>query len=354
MTILTEAARICAASLEVPYCKVCRYRPAENDLLIVAGCGWNLGVIGRVISQADDSSPQGRTFMTRQPVIIRNLHESNNLTLPPFYAEHGIVSTVDVIIKGIDEAPYGVLEIDSPVQHTYNDYDINFLTGFANVLAEAVATQTRMEELNASILEKNLLAQELQHRVRNNLQLIQGMLDLYAGTLNDGQPKHDIETIARRVMTLAQVYDHLLGTGMSREIDFGAYVRTLCTRLPDLGIARNRSVNLTCTADRMMLDLSMVSTLGMVVTELVTNSYGHAFPDEREGEIVVSLVYQSGTAVLTVSDNGIGFEDNASDRHGLKLARRLVEQVNGSLHLSFNAGTQWRLTFGRNVVSRAA
>jgi hypothetical protein len=53
LTILTEAARICAASLDVPFCKVCRYRAAENDLLIEAGCGWDLGVIGRVVSRVD-------------------------------------------------------------------------------------------------------------------------------------------------------------------------------------------------------------------------------------------------------------------------------------------------------------
>ena len=66
--ILSEAARICAASLEVPFCKVCRYRPKENDLLIEAGCGWDAGVVGRVISQADETSPQGRAYVTRQPV----------------------------------------------------------------------------------------------------------------------------------------------------------------------------------------------------------------------------------------------------------------------------------------------
>src|ERR1700749_4658337 len=71
--ILNEAARICADSLGVHHCKVCRYRPTENDLLIVAGFGWQAGVIGKVISQANESSPQGRAFVTREPVVVRNL-----------------------------------------------------------------------------------------------------------------------------------------------------------------------------------------------------------------------------------------------------------------------------------------
>ena len=114
LAILTEAAKICAESLEVPYCKVCRYRVKENDLLIVAGCGWHSGVIGRVVSQADETSPQGRAYSTGEPVIIRNLQEQNNLNLPDFYAQHGIVSTADVVIKGYEDTPYGVLETTAP------------------------------------------------------------------------------------------------------------------------------------------------------------------------------------------------------------------------------------------------
>jgi putative methionine-R-sulfoxide reductase with GAF domain len=193
--ILTEAARICAASLEVPFCKVCRYRAAEDDLLIETGCGWHLGVVGRVVSQANESSPQGRAYVTGEPVIIRNLHEANNLDVPAFYAEHGIISTVDVVIPAIDGSPYGVLEVDSPYQHQYDVHDINFLTGFANVLAEAVATTKRNKEIRDLLAAKSLLAEELQHRVRNNLHMVTGMLDSYARTAAAGPAREGINLI---------------------------------------------------------------------------------------------------------------------------------------------------------------
>ena len=78
-------------------------------------------------------------------------------------------------------------------------------------------------------------------------------------------------------MTLAQVYDHLLGIGLSRTIDLGTYVKTLCSILPDIQITRNLNVKLTCEVESVTLDLDKVTSLGMVVAELVTNSYGHAF-----------------------------------------------------------------------------
>jgi hypothetical protein len=73
--MLTEAARVCAEGLDAPFSKVCRYREAENDLLIQAGHGWKAGVVGHVVSRADKSSPQGRAFTTGLPSIIDDTAE---------------------------------------------------------------------------------------------------------------------------------------------------------------------------------------------------------------------------------------------------------------------------------------
>src|ERR1700710_560020 len=94
-----EAARICARSLDVPFAKICRYRGLQNDLLVVAGCGWHDGVVGHVVSSADETSTQGRAYVTGKPVILKDLATSTGYALPPFYAEHAIVATVDVLIR---------------------------------------------------------------------------------------------------------------------------------------------------------------------------------------------------------------------------------------------------------------
>jgi two-component sensor histidine kinase len=233
LKVLTEAARVCAEGLDVPFSKVCRYRTAENDLLIEAGHGWKAGVVG-TIESADASSPQGRAFVTGEPSICNDVRKDCNFELPRFYAAHGIVSTVDVVIHLKDEArPYGVLEIDNDEHHDYDQHDIDFLTGFANVLAEAVATSTRTATLQNAIArmkvlvdekdrlldQKKILAQELQHRVRNNLQLVYGMLSKQLNDTPERAGQRGIKAIARRVSTLAQVYDHLLGAEMTRTTD---------------------------------------------------------------------------------------------------------------------------------------
>ena len=198
--ILNEAARICAQSLGVPFCKICRYRREENDLLIEAGCGWHPGVIGQVVSQADETSPQGRAFITRQPVIIHDLQHSNNLVLPEFYPHHGIVSTVDVIIAAQDGTPYGVLEIDSPTLHQYDEYDINFLTGFANVLAEAVfRTQKNKAQQDSQRLQAiGQLTGGIAHDFNNTLTVVINYLDVVKSRLpvEDGNQQIIDEALA--------------------------------------------------------------------------------------------------------------------------------------------------------------
>ncbi|HTH48346.1 MAG TPA: histidine kinase dimerization/phosphoacceptor domain -containing protein, partial [Candidatus Limnocylindria bacterium] len=361
LNVLNEAARVCAECLEVPFCKICRYREAENDLLIEAGHGWQAGVVGLVVSQADETSPQGRAYITGLPVILQNLGEANDVMLPAFYGLHGIVSTVDVIIKGMDGEPYGVLEIDSPTQHTYDQHDVDFLTGFANVLAEAVATAKRNEKLHrtiekmeALVVEKDkllderaMLAEELKHRVRNNLQLVHGMLASHVKNQSGAEEKASVNAIIRRVLTLAEVYEQLLGTGMGRTIDLGEYLKSLCGSLPGLQKDSNSDVELSCLAESLLVDLDTVTALGMIVAELVSNSYEHALPNISG--TIIDYLRRSKTAdeaVLTVSDNGTGFVEQAgSKRHGVGLVRRLVQQVHGTAELQSERGTVWTFRF---------
>jgi two-component sensor histidine kinase len=360
--VLTEAARVCAEGLSVPFCKICRYRPDENDLLIEAGFGWHKGVVGHVISRADESSPQGRAFITGKPSICNDLRDDSEFILPPFYAEHGIISTIDVLIKGGSDRPYGVLEIDNNQQHDYDEQDIDFLTGFANVLAEAVDTSERtnvleetigrmkdlVEEKDRLLDQKQVLAEELQHRVRNNLQLVHGMLTRKLDEAADPDGQKSLRAIARRVSTLAQVYDQLLGAEMTRTLNFGNYVKALCDNLSEVQALPDGKVTLTCDSELVYLDLDAATALGIVVAELVTNSYDHAFPGGK-GSIRVAIrasVDDERMAIMTIADDGRGFvAESNSKRHGLGLVRRLVEQVRGVVKLDSDDGAVWTIDF---------
>jgi two-component sensor histidine kinase len=366
--ILTEAARACAAGIGAPYAKVCKYREVENDLLIEAGYGWKAGVVG-TLESTDLTSPQGRAFVTGKPSIFNDLRQGHGFELPHFYAAHGIVSIVDVVIHVKDEdRPYGVLEIDNDKQHDYDEDDVIFLTGFANVLAEAVATSVRMAFLQTTIEkmkdltetqerllgQKTVLTEELHHRVRNNLQLVHGMLSRQLGDTTDEAGRRGLKAIVRRVSTMAQVYNHLTGTEMTRTTDFGSYVKSLCADLSEIHAASAGGVTLTCESDPLVLDLDVVTALGIVVAELVSNSFEHAFPDGK-GTANVSVRgggENDGRATLIVRDDGTGFTaEKESKRQGLGLVKRLIEQIRGTVVVDSERGTIWTIKFPLNYAA---
>jgi two-component sensor histidine kinase/DNA-binding response OmpR family regulator len=376
--LFVEAARVCSECFEVPCCTIYRYRNEENDLIVEAGIGWNQGVVGRIVSQADNTSPQGRTFIARGSVICGDLTKDATFVRSSLYAEHGIVSTLNVAILSDYNAfgvPYGVLAIDSPTQNRYDICDIDFLTGIANVLAQAVdATKRRaalqiaddrlqnmvddrdrflamnnalLESKNRLLGERTLFVRQILHRVRNNFQLVYGMLSNQLQTTTDAAEALGIGAIARRVMTLAQIHDHLLASGLNTTIDFGAFVPSLCASFEELGLARHSNVKLTCHCERVDLDLDSVTAMALVISELVQDSYSHAFPNGT-GSIGVSLsVGQSGDdATIVLTDDGTGFfEPDRNKSSGLGLVNRLMEQVGGAATYRVNHGSEWTLTF---------
>jgi two-component sensor histidine kinase len=206
-----------------------------------------------------------------------------------------------------------------------------------------------LSEAQARLLEqKTVLTEELQHRVRNNLQLVYGMVSRQLSDTTEETARRGLQAIARRVTTLAQVYNHLLGTEMTRTTDFGAYVKSLCDDLAELHAASVKGVTLSCHSDTLLLDLDTVTALGIVVAELVTNSFEHAFPNGK-GSTSVSVLRGAKNrpmATMVIRDDGKGFKaEKGSKRRGLGLVNRLIEQIRGTVKLDCDHGAIWTIKF---------
>jgi len=375
--MLNDGARACAEMMGVPFCRIWRYRGEEKDLLMEGGAGWERGVVRSTIPMADAHSLQVRAFSTGKPTLCADLTKDKEFVFSADRAGHEIVSTLMVLIIGKAGQQWGLLEIGDQRPQAYVEYDIAFMNGFADVLSEVVspssklnaALQAKIEEMsgfiadrlhlsadkqraatakNLALKERLIVTQELQHRVRNNLQMVYGMLIGQLRTATEPSVKEGIAAVSRCVITLGRVYDHLMGTGIGEKIDFGSYLSSLCSSFAAMEDPQQPKVLLTCQTTKVMLDLDTVTALGLIVAELISNSYQHAFPHGK-GAISVSLLVNRSCdeGTLVFSDDGVGFDDIADGdkRAGLGMVRRLVKQINGSADHQSGAGSVWTVRF---------
>jgi two-component sensor histidine kinase len=210
------------------------------------------------------------------------------------------------------------------------------------------------ERLEASLSEKEALLKEVHHRVKNNLQLISSLLNLQASRITDPVTSALFADSRNRVRSMALVHENLYRAGNFAEIEMQAHVLSLCTHLRR---AYGRAgVEITAASDDVTLDMDRAVSCGLIINELVSNAFKHAFPGDRSGSIEVRFNRSDdGTCILIVGDNGVGmpeqFDFIETRSLGLQLVRDLVEQLHGNFSIDRNGGTICTLTFqsGRNV-----
>jgi len=164
--VLAEAARVCAMGVSIPRAKIYQYRADQQDLCVVASHGWQPDVVGYAVSTTDVNLPQCKTFLTGEPVVLEDVSADCDYMHPTIYADHEILATASVPIKGEDRS-WGVLAVDSLMKLKFRECDIVFLTAFANVIAEAAIGSARsaqmhraIGDLKSTILEKDALLAE--------------------------------------------------------------------------------------------------------------------------------------------------------------------------------------------------
>ena len=161
--LLDHTARATAEGLRAEFSKVMEYQPVERRLLVRAGVGWPPGIVGKATVGADLASLAGFALRTGKPVISNHLDNEERFRTPELLVENGIRRAMNVILQG-DRSPYGVLEVDSRVEGEFEEHDIAFLQGAANLLGMAIERQRIEGSLRAAVEERDVLLQEIDHR----------------------------------------------------------------------------------------------------------------------------------------------------------------------------------------------
>ncbi|RMF04727.1 MAG: hypothetical protein D6768_02515 [Chloroflexi bacterium] len=208
---------------------------------------------------------------------------------------------------------------------------------------QEIADRERVEsELKASLKEKELLLQEVHHRVKNNMQIISSLLNLQIDGVQDEQAVAVLKDSQHRVRSMAMVHEKLYQSKNFAQIDFAEYVRQLATYLFRSHGARAACIDLVVEADEILLTVDSAVPCGLILNELISNALKHAFPDGRSGQVCVRLFFTGNELNLVVSDNGVGMADgfdiHTSSSLGMQLVDTLANQLDGPCGLP--AGNQ--------------
>ena len=222
------------------------------------------------------------------------------------------------------------------------------ITGVIGNIIDITRRKESALALEKSVKEKELLMRELQHRVKNNLNIVTGILRLGEMNITDTLPKKIFTDARNRINAISSIYENLYQSPDISSIELHLYIDGLADSLISTYSTGGGRISLVKDLDRCSIELKRAVPLGLLVNELITNSIKYAFNGTNEGTITVRLKNSEGIITIAVEDTGKGLPDEitADDggNMGLTLVRMLAEQIEGELSFESGNGTRISVT----------
>jgi len=263
-------------------------------------------------------------------------------------------------------------EVTTPDGSVFDTYDLPFtdVDGSPMILIMDIDITERKKAEEALANIETARKKEIHHRIKNNLQVISSLLDLQAEQFRNRENIKDSEVLEAfresqdRVISMALIHEELYRGGGFETLNFSPYIQELAKNLFETYRLGSTDVSLSMDLEENLLfDMDTAVPLGIIVNELVSNSFKHAFPERKKGEIRIKLSREenkqciksitgeckSTSFTLTVSDDGVGIPENLDieelDSLGFQLVTSLVDQLDGEFELKRDNGTEFTMRF---------
>lgn len=290
-----------------------------------------------IISDAGHAPDMGEAME-----IMENLRTQSILIIP-LRVRGEVIGTIAV-------------ETDDPVRRfTAHEAELGetIATQIAGALENArlfERIQTHATEMESSVKEKEVLLQEIHHRVKNNLQVVISLLNLESARIKDKEMIQILKESQTRIRSMALIHEKLYQSKDFSRVDFDGYVRNLASYLFRTYKASAGAIELEVDVHDVYLGIDRAIPCGLIINELVTNSLKYAFPEGRGGKIVVELHPEgTGHIMLCVRDNGVGFPADLdlenSESLGMSLVVTLTNQLGGKLTMDGSHGASFTIVF---------
>ena len=222
----------------------------------------------------------------------------------------------------------------------------NYIIGTAIDISERIQAEVQVKE---ALQEKEILLAEIHHRVKNNLAVVSGMMQLQAMEDDDKNVQEKLLSSVSRIKSIAMVHEQMYKSESFSSLRFDESMDLLLENIQQISRSPELKVDSTISTDEINLNINQAIPCAIIVNEVVTNMYKHAFSGRKKGVIKIQAKEKSGKISLTFKDDGIGLPENVltseSSNLGFKLIDLLTKQLNGALKVTSENGTTISLTF---------
>lgn len=214
--------------------------------------------------------------------------------------------------------------------------------------AEIVERKNTEIKLHTLLKDKEILLSETHHRVKNNLAVVSGMLDLQVLMTEQEDIKLILSDSRSRIKSMSLIHESLYKYDNVSQIEFGRYIRTLAEEIRNTHFPSPVQIETDFDLDEVYLSVTKAIPCGLLVNEVLTNSFKHAFTGRAKGKISISLKEKNNSCNLTITDDGVGISRNpsaSSNSIGMTLIEAFVKQLKGKHEFASDNGTTLTLTF---------
>jgi PAS domain S-box-containing protein len=221
---------------------------------------------------------------------------------------------------------------------------------FQSIRVTDISERKKAEQYTKSSLqEKEILLAEIHHRVKNNMAVISGLIGLQSSYVQDEKAKELFEESRNRIHSMALIHDKLYQHETFAKIEFCAYINDLVDYIKSSYNSTETDVVFNVTCNDIFLNIQQAVPCGLILNELISNAFKHAFKDRREGEVKIVCTKMGGKFTMMVSDDGCGYDVEAklraSSTLGLTLINALVDQLSGTVKTTNHKGTAYYISF---------
>jgi len=220
-------------------------------------------------------------------------------------------------------------------------------------ITEKKNTELKIKE---NLQEKITLLKEIHHRVKNNLQVISGLLDLQIKENNDGTDVEALRKSQQRIKTISLIHEKLYQSENLSQINFESYIKSLCNDIQNASDFKKDKVKIEVNADGILLNIKEAVPSALIINELLSNSFKHAFNKNSKGIIRISLVKSGSDFILNYSDNGKGLQEKLNltkaKTLGMRLIKALTKQLSGKIQIQNGQGAHFKITFKEKLNSK--